>query len=208
MGLDIPVIKLLKHQLANLVLSTLAIFKLFAQRPGYLVLAIISGFIFYQIIFWFLNIGLAQYLFTNPYLTIADKLDLIWGSFAGLFRPPVSVTGLMLLTVSLLQGIAIAGLTYTIRSNLQDKLQQRGAIGSLGVAGFLSVIGLGCAACGTSLIMPIISLFTATTSASLADEIGFYSIMFALLLTLVSLVVIGKRVYVNQSVSQASRFNS
>lgn len=196
--------KSLKRFIINLRLSVLSLGKLYYRQPLYILLALVVGLMFYQIIFWFLNLGLAHYLFTNPYLTIGDKLSLVWSSFAGVFQPPIATLSVLLLSVSLLQGVAISALVYSFRSNRKFHSGSKRVVGGVGAAGLLSVVGLGCAACGTSLVTPLLTLFTASASTALADQIGFYSAVLALALTLITLYTIGRRLHVNLMLEDTS----
>lgn len=172
-----------------------ALARLLYTRPKYLVLALVVSVLFYQLVFWFLNLGLASYLFTNPYLSIGDKLALVVGSYTDLFSPPYSRLGLTLLLVSFVQGAVIAGLTYCMVSARQQQQRFGKEISGVGAVGVFSVFGLGCAACGTSLVTPILALFTATSSVALAEAIGFYAAVLALILTIITAYLAGRKVH-------------
>lgn len=172
-------------------LSLVSVVRLLYLNPAYFLLAATVSIVFYQFIFWFLNLGLLQYLLTSPFLTIGDKLELLIGSYSGVFRLPISPLAITLFAVSVIQGITVAALVYTVR---RERSKQRGLMkdfGGTGVAGLLSVLGLGCAACGTSLVTPILTFFFATSSAAVAEEIGLYSAVLALVVSLVTVYLAG-----------------
>lgn len=171
--------------------SVVALLKLFYFKPQYTLLAAVISILFYELIFWFLNLGLAQYLLTTPFLTIADKLELIVGSYSGIFTYPFSTLAMTLFLVSVLQGLAIAALSCTIRRDQQDKRSILKGLSGTGVAGIFSVFGLGCAACGTSLVMPILTLLFASSSVALAETVGLYSAYVALIAAVISLYLVG-----------------
>lgn len=171
-----------------------AVGRLLYFKPHYLLLAVVVSVVFYEIIFWLMNLGLAHYLLTTPFLTVMDKLELIVRSYTGIVTPPFSRLAMTLFVVSLLQGVAVAGIVYVIRAQKQrDKTIVKQMSGA-GIAGILSALGLGCAACGTSLLMPVIAFFFASSSAALSDTIGFYSVILALIAALITVHIIGLKV--------------
>ncbi|MGK2896176.1 MAG: hypothetical protein ACSLEY_01040 [Candidatus Saccharimonadales bacterium] len=172
-------------------LSFSSLVKLLYFKPAYLFLAAGVSILFYEFIFWFLNLGLLQYLLTSPFLNIGDKLHMLIGSYTGIFTLPLSPLAFTLFAVSELQGVAVAALVYSIR---KERAMQRGFLkefGGTGIAGALSVLGLGCAACGTSLVMPILTFFFATSSAAVAEEVGMYSAFLALIVSLITVYLAG-----------------
>lgn len=160
-------------------------------KPAYLFLAAGSSVIFYELIFWFLNIGLFQYLLTSTYLSFTDKLSTIIGSYAGIFTVPIAPLSITLFIVSVLQGIALATLTYSIRHERSTRASIIRDFGSTGVAGVFSVLGLGCAACGTSLVTPVLTFFFATSSVAAAEQVGLYSAVLALIVSIITVYLAG-----------------
>lgn len=172
-------------------LSLTSLVKLLYFRPAYFFLAAGVSILFYEFIFWFLNLGLLQYLLTSPFLTVGDKIQMLIGSYSGIFTLPLSPLALTLFAVSVFQGVAVAALVYSIR---KERAMQRGFLkefGGTGIAGALSVLGLGCAACGTSLVTPILTFFFATSSVTVAEEVGLYSAVLALIVSLITVYLTG-----------------
>lgn len=172
-------------------LSLTALVKLLYFKPAYFFLAAGVSIVFYELIFWFLNLGLLQYLLTSQFLTIGDKFNMLIGSYSGIFTVPLSPLALTLFAVSIFQGVAVAALAYSIgkeRSMRQGILRD---FGGTGIAGALSVLGLGCAACGTSLVTPILTFFFATSSVAVAEEVGLYSAVLALVVSLITVYLTG-----------------
>lgn len=172
-------------------LSFSSLVKLLYFKPAYFFLAAAVSVVFYEFIFWFLNLGLLHYLLTSPFLTVGDKLEMIVGSYSNIFHLPLSPLALTLFAVSIFQGIAVAALVYSIK---KERAMQRGLLkefGGTGIAGALSVLGLGCAACGTSLVTPILTFFFATSSVAVAEEVGLYSAVLALVVSLVTVYLTG-----------------
>lgn len=172
-------------------LSFSSLVKLLYFKPAYFFLAAAVSVVFYEFIFWFLNLGLLHYLLTSPFLTVGDKLEMIIGSYSNIFHLPLSPLALTLFAVSIFQGIAVAALVYSIK---KERAMQRGFLkefGGTGIAGALSVLGLGCAACGTSLVTPILTFFFATSSVAVTEEVGLYSAVLALVVSLITVYLTG-----------------
>jgi hypothetical protein len=190
----------LKYLPKRVVTSTTAIVKLLYFKPTYLLIAAASSVLFYEIIFWFLNLGIAQYLLVTPYLTVLDKLGIVLGSYSGIFTYPLSALAMMLFSVSVLQGVTISSIVYAIRHERESNRGMLKNIGGTGVAGLLSVLGLGCAACGTSLVTPILTFLFASSSVALAEKVGFYAALLALVVAIVTAYLAGLKLAARLSV--------
>lgn len=171
--------------------SFTALVKLLYFKPSYFFMAAGVSIVFYELIFWFLNLGLLQYLLTSPFLTVADKFGMLIGSYYGIFSVPLSPLALTLFAVSVFQGVAVVALVYSIRKERSMRKSILKDFGGTGVAGVLSVLGLGCAACGTSLVTPILTFFFATSSVAVAEEVGLYSAVLALVVSLITVYLTG-----------------
>jgi hypothetical protein len=165
--------------------------KLLYFKPAYFFLASGVSIIFYEFIFWFLNLGLLHYLLTSPFLNVGDKLSMLIGSYSNIFSLPLSPLALTLFAVSIFQGIAVAALVYSIRKERSMRQGFLKEFGGTGGAGVLSVLGLGCAACGTSLVTPILALFFTTSSVAVAEKVGLYSAVLALVVSIVTIYLAG-----------------
>lgn len=147
--------------------------------------------LFYELLFWSLNFGLLQYLATNQFLTPSDKLGIFVGSYTDVFRFPLVPLAALLFIVSILQGVSVAALVYIIRQNRRLDRSFLKELGSSGAAGIMAAIGLGCAACGTSLVTPLLTFLFATSSIAIAETVGIYSAVFAVLLSLTATYLVG-----------------
>lgn len=181
----------LKYLPKRMAISLSALVRLLYFKPQYLLLAAISSFLFYELIFWFLNLGLAHYLFVSPYLTLSDKLGIVIGSYSGIFAYPFSGLALTLFLVSALQGVSISAIVYTIRHERESNKGMVKNLGGTGIAALLSVLGLGCAACGSSLVTPILTFLFASSSVALAETVGLYSALLALVVAIVTAYLAG-----------------
>ena len=93
-----------------------------------------------------------------------------------------------MIAISLVQGQSIAALVYTLRH--QQKFDAVAITGG-SVAGFLAIIGLGCPACGTSLVTPIVAIFVSGSAIAVSESITHIALPLALLVGLYGLYAIG-----------------
>ena len=168
-----------------------ALIRLLYFNPLYLLLAAVVSIVFYEIVFWFPNLGLFNYLLTTEFLTIGDKIGIIVGSYSSIFTLPLSSISFTLFLVSVLQGAAVAALVYSIRKERAMNRSIAKEFGGTGFAGVLSVLGLGCVPCGTSLVTPILTFFFASSSVAIAEEVGYYSAVLALIVSLITAYLAG-----------------
>lgn len=176
---------------SRILLSIKALVKLLYFKPSYLLLAFGFSVVFYQLIFWMLNIGLFQYLMLSPTVGLAEKFMVVVGSYGGVFGTPTSWLAIILFVVSILQGVAVAALVYSIKRERAMNKSIVKDLGGTGVAGVLAIMGLGCAACGTSLITPILTFFFATSSVAVAEKVGLYSALLALIVSAITVYLAG-----------------
>ncbi len=128
---------------------------------------------------------------TTEFLTPGDKLGVLLGSYTGIFSLPLAPLSMLIFIVSLLQGVAVAVLAYMIRKERALNKSMVGELGGTGAAGVLAVLGLGCVPCGTSLVTPILTFFFASSSAVVAEQVGLYAAIFAVIVSLVTLYLAG-----------------
>ena len=107
-----------------------------------------------------LNVGVVLDLVVGGSLDLGGRLTVLGElyPFVGTFFTPAQ--GLLLVAVSLLTGVDIAMATYHFREHGLD-LQQGGA-GAAGV--LLGALGAGCAACGSAVLLGLLSLVGVSTT--------------------------------------------
>jgi hypothetical protein len=132
--------------------------RLVLTLPTYAVLAALASVASLTAFVVSLNIPLVMNLVVGGSLDLAGRLTILTElyPFVGTsFTPP---QGLLLIAVALLTGVDIAMATYHFREHGLD-LQQGGA-GAAGVV--LGTLGAGCAACGSAVLLGLLSLVGVT----------------------------------------------
>lgn len=121
--------------------------------PLYATLAILYAMTALSIFSVSQNLALVYFLLTGP-LAFADRARILLDLYpllGPLYRP---VTGIALVGVAVLVGVDLALVTYHVR---EHGLSTEGSSGSA-VGVFLGVLGAGCAACGSAILVGILSL--------------------------------------------------
>jgi hypothetical protein len=136
---------------------------------------------FFELIYWLFNIDLAILLFGNPSISIAKKLEVFVSPLTTISNENGTFATMQMWLISIIQGINIALLTYIVRH--QRKLDA-GAIGGSSFVGILAIIGLGCPACGTSLVTPIVAMFASGSAVVVSESIVAIVLPLAILIGL------------------------
>ena len=167
------------------------------KQPTYIVIALIGAVVFATIIYLSINWGLYGSLLLSS-LPLGDKLATFGLMFSRMLGELVmTVNGWLLLIVSLLQGVNIALMIYTIKRNRrnnspQDARKSQGqALGSGGIAAVAIALGLGCVPCGTSILLPILSIFFASSAYAATNVANIVVLGLAFLLSWYAIYKLG-----------------
>lgn len=180
----------MKHHLSSLHHATLTALSGISQvlrQPRYAVGALVGALGFAWLIFLLTNGGFYGALLMSR-LPLVDKLSVIGTMFAEIARQTTtSLTGALLVLVSVLQGISLTLIIFTARHNKRNQ-QTTQQLSLSGIASVAAAIGLGCVPCGTSLILPIVAVFfSGAAAASAATVASTIVLIIALGLSLFSL---------------------
>ena len=180
----------MKHRFSSLRHASLAALSGIGQvlrQPRYAAGALVSALGFAWLIFLLTNGGFYGALLMSR-LPLVDKLSVIGTMFAEIARQTTtSLTGALLVLVSVLQGISLTLIIFTARHNKHNQ-QTTQQLGLSGIASVAAAIGLGCVPCGTSLILPIVAVFfSGAAAASAATVASTIVLIIALGLSLFSL---------------------
>lgn len=162
-------------------------------RPRYAVLAVCVALAFAFLVYLMINWGIYGSLLLSR-LSFVDKLAVVGLMSQRLLTDLfTTVNGGLLLVVSVMQGMSIATTVYVMRRN-----KQFGAARTVGGSGFAAVaaaLGLGCVPCGTSIMLPLVSIFF-SSSAYMAASIASGAILaLAFIATSYSLYTLGNVAY-------------
>ena len=172
----------------------------------YFLITIVATIAFAVIIYFAINANFYGPLMMSR-LPILDKIVLLGSMIIDVFKQSLtSPNGALLMVVSILQGISIAAVIFTAKNNRDNEKTVSRQVGLSGIASIAATIGLGCVPCGTSLILPIVTLFfsgaAAATAANIASTIV---LLLALLLSLFSLYKSGQIIFMYTELSKQEK---
>ncbi|MFC6733405.1 hypothetical protein ACFQH3_02845 [Haladaptatus sp. GCM10025707] len=165
--------------------------RLVVTIPTYTIVALVGAFLGLTLFVFSLNPDLVGFALFSGSLTLSAQLSLLSGLYPFVSESFDLLTGSLLVGIALLFGVDIAMVTYHLR---EHDLSVR--TGSTGVAGLiLGTLGAGCAACGSVLIVGILSLFGISVSLTFLplDGLEFALLAFVTLLLSIYWIAEGMR---------------
>ena len=164
--------------------------------PKYFLITIVATVAFAVIIYFAINANFYGPLMMSR-LPVLDKIALLGSMIIDIFKQSfTSLNGALLMIVSILQGVSIAAVIFTAKNNRDNEKTVSRQVGLSGIASIAATIGLGCVPCGTSLILPIVTLFFSGAAAAIAANIAsIIVLLLALLLSLLSLYKSGQNYF-------------
>ncbi|MBF1039919.1 MAG: hypothetical protein HXL08_03225 [Candidatus Nanosynbacter sp.] len=174
--------------------------------PKYFLITIVVTIAFAVIIYFAINANFYGPLMMSR-LPILDKIALLGSMIIDIFKQSfTSLNGALLMVVSILQGISIAAVIFTSKNNRDNEKTVSRQVGLSGIASIAATIGLGCVPCGTSLILPIVTLFFSGAAAATAANItSIIVLLLALLLSLFSLYKSGQIIFMYTELSKQEK---
>ena len=174
--------------------------------PKYFLMTIVATVAFAVIIYFAINANFYGPLMMSR-LPILDKIALLGSMIIDIFKQSfTSLNGALLMVVSILQGISIAAVIFTAKNNRDNEKTVSRQVGLSGIASIAATIGLGCVPCGTSLILPIVTLFFSGAAAATAANIASIIVLLsALLLSLFSLYKSGQIIFMYTELSKQEK---
>ena len=174
--------------------------------PKYFLITIVATVAFAVIIYFAINANFYGPLMMSR-LPILDKIALLGSMIIDIFKQSfTSLNGALLMVVSILQGVSIAAVIFTAKNNRDNEKAVSRQVGLSGIASIAATIGLGCVPCGTSLILPIVTLFFSGAAAATAANIAsIIVLLLALLLSLFSLYKSGQIIFMYTELSKQEK---
>jgi len=153
-------------------------FKKVFSKIRYVILTIIVAAFVFTFAVWLPNLKLISEVVFNSSASVIAKINFLLSLFGSIQTNFSPVSATYTIVIAVLFGINIALLAYYIRS-IRSKIPSSGAALSLG--GLVSgAFGIGCAACGTFILTPILALFGASGFLAIlplgGEEFGFLGV--------------------------------
>ena len=157
----------------------------------YTLLGVIAGVTFFEAIYWLFNLPVLTTVIFSGLLTLTEKATVLASPFTAVSGVSSTFMFGMMLLVADIQGFSIAALTYAIRHQARGEGK---LIGGSTVTALLAMIGIGCPACGTSLLTPIIAFFASSSAVSISEQMTSVALPLAAIIGLYGLYAIGLRI--------------
>lgn len=169
----------------------------------YSLLALTIAFLFFELMYWLFNMSVLGIILGSGNVSFTDKIAVLLSPFHSVAAASGIFLFTLMLLVSLTQGVAIAALTYIFRH--QNKIDPS-LIGGSSVVSLLALLGLGCPACGTSLLTPLVAVFVSGSAVAISEKIMNVVLPFALTIGIYGLYVVGLKL-ANVRVTSAATEN-
>jgi len=141
--------------------------------PKYFLITIVATVAFAVIIYFAINANFYGPLMMSR-LPILDKIALLGSMIIDIFKQ----------SFTSLKGVSIAAVIFTAKNNRDNEKTVSRQVGLSGIASIAATIGLGCVPCGTSLILPIVTLFFSGAAAATAANIASIIVLLLALLAI------------------------
>jgi hypothetical protein len=97
-------------------------------------------------------------------LPFGDKLDILGSLVRHSFTDlSTSIDSRIFLLMSILQGLCIAMLVISVKTNREFDVPD---LSKMSISSIIMLVGLGCPSCGTSILIPFLSLFVSSAAAA------------------------------------------
>jgi hypothetical protein len=164
------------------VIKTLA--KLYSKPTSWL----LSLVVFFALAFLltFSNLAAFYASLLGSSISVTDKFSVLGNIFLSIFTNVTSLQGACVVVISLIQSVAVSAIVYI--KLYQPKVCKIGKkTGAATIFGsVLMFFTVGCTACGTSVLLPVLTLILGTVSASVAGAVSSAILVVAFVLSLVA----------------------
>ena len=164
--------------------------KVFAHT-SYIALASSLAIAAFLFVVWLPNFGLIGEVLSTSSAPLAAKLKVVISLLGGISTNFSTLSASYTIAIAILFGIVVTMVVYLVRK----RIQLGGNTIVTGFSGTLSgILGIGCAACGSFLLMAILSSFGAAGALTLLPLKGGEFGVLSVILLAFSLVLISKKI--------------
>jgi len=145
--------------------------KMVMRRPAYVAIAV-GGFLLFSYAFAMFKDGTTTWNLLWSNIGFGDKMVLAIEVVGRIFRNFLDAWGLILNLLAILQGLSLSLLIFGWRTKVQTRVTAAGLeAGGVGTA--VSFLALGCPACGTSLLAPLLTAVAGSGAMVIAESLGW-----------------------------------
>jgi hypothetical protein len=161
-------------------------------HTSYIAIASVLALFAFVFAVWLPNLGLMTDIFTTSSAPLGAKLKIALSLLGGIGTNFSTLSASYTIAIAVLFGITVAMILYLVQ-------KKRAGLGSntiwAGLGGVVSgILGVGCAACGSFLLMTILSSLGAAGALALLPLKGGEFGVLSVILLVISLVLISKKI--------------
>jgi len=168
-----------------------AFMEVFAHT-SYIALASVLAVFAFVFAVWFPNLGLIRDIFTISSAPLAAKLKITFSLLGGIGTNFSTLSASYTIAIAILFGINIAMIVYLLRKKRTQLASNTLATGLGGIGS--GALGIGCATCGSFLLMTILSSLGAASVLSLLPLAGGEFGILSVILLVLSLALISRKI--------------
>jgi len=161
-------------------------------KAGYVVLALVVAGMTLAVATLLPNMQLVTSVLVSSDMAAPTKFSLIASLLGSIATNFTGISAATTVAISLLFGMNVAMVAYVIAGKLKEVSNGALATGSLGA--LLGVLGLGCAACGSFLLLNFLAFFGAASLLALLPLRGVEFNLLALVLLVLAIVLAAKKI--------------
>jgi len=166
----------------------------FREWP-YTLMAVVVAFFIFLLATWLPNLGLIWQIIVSPSVPLLDKAKVLISLAGSITTNFTILSGFYTTAIAALFGTNVAMVTYYIRQRRRLQNQMGQASVATGLGGLASgLIGIGCAACGSFVLGPVLSLVGATGFIALLPFRGEEFGVLGVVMLGFSIVLVAKRI--------------
>lgn len=162
------------------------------SNVGYLAIAFLVAGLAFAVATLLPNVQLLISVLGASDIAVAAKILLVMNLLGSITTNFTVISAITTVAISLLFGMNAAMTVYVIRGRLEDVSRGALATGSLGA--LMGVVGLGCAACGSFLLLNFLALFSATSLLAFLPLRGVEFHLVALMLLVLAIILAAKKI--------------
>ncbi|VAW13495.1 hypothetical protein MNBD_BACTEROID05-655 [hydrothermal vent metagenome] len=130
------------------------------KRKQYLALAFIIAFVVFTLAVWLPNFKIIVQVVTSSAASLTDKWNILVGLLGSISTNFTFISASYTIIIAVFFGVNIAMIVYYMKRN--KKTADKAGVAGSGLGGLISgFFGIGCAACGTIVLGPLLALIGA-----------------------------------------------
>lgn len=168
-------------------LSLFSIGRMYRRYPLFILLSLVLFVLIFGVLLWVFNLALLGYVVFQAPFSIAEKFGFVVGVYGSVFTNFDAPQAVALFLFAVLFAINLTMLIYVLYARGKVVKESK----KTGLSLLFAVIASGCAACGTSLLTPLLVSIGAGGGLALSREIGIVIGYISLLLVVYSIYSLG-----------------